>query len=381
MDYLGKSHITKLILLLLPATMLLSGCIDELDGVNSKGQRKYVIYGRITTEPPPYEVRITKSAVYNQGLTGYEKVNGAKVRLHSGSGESELLSETADGIYKSDTLGIRGEIGEEYYITVQMPDGSGFYSEPEMIGIAPSINDLRFEFSQKQMYSDEGVLVDADGFRIYAEFEDIPESSYYLLDWRKTYKEITRPELKTGRDPYDNRIIPAPPRCSGWVRDTRVFGLVYRPFDECTCCECYVTEPGDGFELVNDRLIAGNSFKSEIGFVPVNRQFLDKVYVQARLISLSARAYDYWNKIKLQLENTGTLFDSPPGNILGNILPENPEDGEALGYFMAAGGNSSVISIDPLDIPYPFSVSGTPYEDDCRVVIANSTTIKPDFWE
>ncbi|MGB5931325.1 MAG: DUF4249 domain-containing protein [Cyclobacteriaceae bacterium] len=372
------------VLFLVTGTIGLSGCIDELEEVKSKGERKLVVYGRITTDPPPYEVKITESAPYIGGVNGIQKVGGATVVLHSESGESEVMRQTKPGVYRSDTLGMRGQLGESYFITVELIDGSTYHSEPETIAGKAEINDLTFEFDTRQQYSEEGVLINEDGFTLRASFDDGPERDRYLLNWNKTYKVITHPERRGIRAPWDiTRIIPDPPRCSGWVRDFTVFQIRYIPFDECTCCECYITEFGETFGLVNDRLIQGNTISSELGFIPVGSEFVDKVYVQASLVQLSYRSYQYWFKIQQQLQNSGTLFDSPPGRIPGNIYADDPEGSEVLGYFMAVGSSSAVKGIDPLDIPYAFNpreyIEGIVAED-CRIA-TGGTNIKPAFWE
>ncbi|MFA0961364.1 DUF4249 domain-containing protein [Roseivirga sp. BDSF3-8] len=357
------------------------GCVDELDGVNSKGERKLVIYGRVTNEPPPYEVNITRSSPYIENLNGIPRVSGARVTLHSGSGESELLQEIEEGVYQTDTFGMQGRAGEEYYITVQLENGKSYHSEPEVIREAPEIDEVSYEFRKVPRYSEAGILTDVDGFQVEASFQDSPGEDYFLLNWERIYKLITQPERKTIQAPWDRRqIIPAPPPCSGWVRDYTVFAIVYRPAFDCTCCECYVTKKGNTFGLVNDRFIEGNTITTDVGFVEINNEFIDRVYVKASLLKLSDRSYDYWFRIKQQLENAGTLFDSPPANIQGNIFADDPDEGQVLGYFMAAGSSTSGVSIDPFDIPFPFYVEYF-IPEDCRIPVANSTNVKPDFWE
>ncbi len=138
--------------------------------------------------------------------------------------------------------------------------------------------------------------------------------------------------------------------------------------------------------------------------------------------AITREAYEYWQQLKTNTENLGTLFDPLPSNVTGNIKCISHPEETVLGYFSISTVDTKRIFIREKEISWPAGVeSVTGYEAcalytillsqslsgfipidpaydhtkdpaefigylaatagcvDCR--LAGGTNVKPDFWE
>ena len=84
--------------------------------VNLKNtDKKVVIEASVTDQPGPYEVKITQTVNFDQ-TNIFPAVTGATVTLADDAGNTEILSETAPGIYHTATMS--GTPGRTYTLTI-----------------------------------------------------------------------------------------------------------------------------------------------------------------------------------------------------------------------------------------------------------------------
>src|SRR6056297_2741149 len=113
---------TKLLIYILLAVWvgLLSACQEEIDLASRQFKRHVYVDGGITNEAPPYRVEINVSAPLDDPQRiPYENCD---VTLHENTGQSETLTETEPGVYKSSAGGMRGKVGNAYQIIIETPD-------------------------------------------------------------------------------------------------------------------------------------------------------------------------------------------------------------------------------------------------------------------
>ena len=102
--------------------------------------------------------------------------------------------------------------------------------------------------------------------------------------------------------------------------------------------------------------------------------------------SMNKSNFQYWTKAQELIVKRGSIFDTPPAKILGNITNEADTNEIVFGYFEAtgqkisrlkvSGGNSPVYIFTCLDYPertyYPFC-------QNCEY-LAGSTHEVPSWW-
>ncbi len=334
-------------------------CVDVFDYSYEEAFPALVVDGRITDAPGPYTVRLTRTQKLDE-LSTPVLVSAKSIKIIDNTGFSETLNEVRDGVYQTDPLGIRGEIGKSYKVRIEMRDGKIYESIPEKITPAGTVDTIYYEF--------ETIVTEQNTkkyqFRIFVNSKGEEQSNNYFL-WKLTgtYRVITSPELHIilGAKPEDP---PPPPKkdprpCSGHIYDVRFDQVI--SVAPCTCCECWadlvnniphISQPNEG---------ANNQFtKIDVGTIPVEFwPFWDKTMVKVEQLSLTKSAYDYWKIIRDQKDGAGSLFQPPTGKPLTNLILQNGE-GNVYGYFQASAVSKKVIFLTPNSIPIGVGVIPEP---------------------
>ncbi len=348
----------KLLIIVLLFFLLVPSCIDPIDFSKGNDSKELVVDGLITNEPGPYTVYLTRTSAYNAFTYINESVEGAIVTISDDMGNSETLTETSIGIYKTAHDGMRGLSGREYKLEIKTSDGQQYMSRPEWLNAVPNIDSVYYEKGQQEELDDDNRLITFEGFQVYMDTRD-PEdiNNFYRLAWAGTHEIRTQP-LK-----YKEGLISVP-------RD---------------CCEtCWVTDVPGQIDVFDDAFYDGNQItKRPVTFVrikkdAVGRHFRGKYHVEVRQLSLSKEAYDYWLFIQNQMISAGSIFDPPPAAIVGNIKNVNEPETTVFGYFGASAVSKKSFFIPESEAPYLPSDTLI-FEDDCRR-FRMSTPYKPSFW-
>src|SRR5690606_27742860 len=100
----------------------------------------------------------------------------------------------------------------------------------------------------------------------------------------------------------------------------------------------------------------------------IDESFLSRHYFNVRQTSISKSAYEYWRKVRELVNNTGSVFDTPPAPIYGNVSNVDDDTEVVLGYFEVARVAQTRMYTTRADVPYfepevcTFSPT-RPYED------------------
>ncbi|MDF1868587.1 MAG: DUF4249 domain-containing protein, partial [Saprospiraceae bacterium] len=90
-----------------------------------------------------------------------------------------------------------------------------------------------------------------------------------------------------------------------------------------------LNEPGD-LLFASDEFVDGNSIIDfDVTTTPL--EFGDTYRIEQ--LSISKAAYNFFTQLQTQTEFVGSLFDSPPAALQGNIIPVGQTDKKALGFF------------------------------------------------
>jgi hypothetical protein len=220
----------------------------------------------------------------------------------------------------------------------------------------------------------------ANGFYIYLNSTVLPEQGGRVLwRWTGTYEVFTFPELHTTAVATPDKIVyyPSPIPCSGWIYDGAHINLIA----VCTCCSCWVNEYNQVPIISNSKFINNGTINGlHVAFIEANiRTFYKKYYLEVEQLSVSKEIYDFWNKVKVQKQNSSTLFQVPPPKTSGNVEPDVSGKLSVIGYFSASSIKKKSIFIDQKDIPYKVLPIDT-LTMDCRKAFKNASTTKPLFW-
>lgn len=361
------------------AFFAVSACVDPVYFDAPPPQNIVVVDGEINDDAGPYTVKILRGMALDADTSKVDYVSGAQIVLHSDVGETEEFHEVAEGIYQTGGT-IRGTIGNSYYIDLRMPDGATFTSEPEKIMPAGEVTDIRFQFEPRIKKTTYGDLP-ADVFNIFIDAVSAAtnKTSYVRWRFRGTYKTGTNPEYhKTYLSGFYYFKTPWP--CSGWEVDPADGGGILTRKRDCTCCTCYVKDYDSTPRLSDNELVSGGEFNNvKVAEVPITRAtFYEKYRVEIEQMTITQKAFDFFKIIRAQKDGASNLFQPPPGQLRGNINAVNA-DYQVIGLFWATSIKRKAIYITADDLPYRIARDTIVYP--CTDIYANSTTIKPDYWD
>jgi hypothetical protein len=156
---------------------LITSCINEVNLPIRNEVPQLVVEGMITNEKPPYTVRLFTtgnfvSANYPPASLG---VQGALVSISDDTGQSTILKTILEqpGAYQTIDTNFVGLVGRSYVLTVRMPDGKMYQSQPEQLLPMPRLEELKAEFV------DVADRSKPSGYRILVDTQDPVESANY----------------------------------------------------------------------------------------------------------------------------------------------------------------------------------------------------------
>jgi hypothetical protein len=368
-------YITILLLLVVAA------CVDPIQFTATDPGNITILEGTITTDPGPYVILISRGLRLDSDSTINAPVPGAVITLHSDKGETESFAEVEPGVYHTGGA-ILGTIGTTYHITLKMPDGATFESEPETILPSGEVTDIRYQYEARTVQKSYGPQA-ADVFNIYVDATAGPldpgETSFVRWRFSGLYVTATNPEKHTT---YLQGFLrfKTPWPCSGWVVDPGAGGGVLRQDSECTCCRCWIQQYESLPRLSDTDLVEGGEFRNiKVGEVPITRMtFYEKYRVSIDQMTISKNAFNFFKIIRTQKEGASNLFQPPPGKITGNIKPVNA-DYNIAGMFWGASVHRKSIYIHETDLPYLLPVDTIPLP--CNYAYANASITKPGDWD
>jgi hypothetical protein len=105
-------------------TGILLTCIDPYSPDLKEFENLIVVEALLTDEDSPGYVSLSRT--FKTLDEDPVKVTGALVRISDNEGKSNILTETEEGLYKTDNLFFRGEAGKEYTLYIQTPEGAEY---------------------------------------------------------------------------------------------------------------------------------------------------------------------------------------------------------------------------------------------------------------
>lgn len=249
--------------------LFLSSCQDVIDLEVPDGDIQLVVDGWLTDQVGEKQVLLTTTANYFNN-SETPIVENAMVVLFDENGAIDTLSEPNPGVYTTEYI---GQIGKIYHIYIRTVSGEEYESNPETLRYVSPIDAIQAEFREETTFEDEGYYVTID--------TEEPSGIGDHYRW----KQYVGGEL--------------------------------------------LNEPGD-LLFASDEFVDGNPIIDfDVTTTPL--EFGDTYRIEQ--LSISKAAYNFFTQLQTQTEFVGSLFDSPPAALQGNIIPVGQTDKKALGFF------------------------------------------------
>jgi hypothetical protein len=234
-------------------------------------------------------------------------ISSAEVKLLDDVGNVFYYLESASSLGTYDLKNSTVIPGRTYHIEVTLATGAAYTSAPETMPVAVGTISTNFEVVQEEFIDAEGTVSQLDFIKIYADSQLPAGASNSHFRWSVDETYLLSPT--DFPDPFGS--IPPPCFISQNADPQRVTLL---------------DKESSSVTQIDQKLIASRI---------IDFSFLERHYFTSYQSALSDDAYEYWRKVNILANQVGSIFDTPPAKITGNIVNTNNSQEEVLGYFQA----------------------------------------------
>lgn len=330
---------------------------ESVDGIS--------ITANLTTQKGLQEVRLYRPAPFtNKGLN--VAIPKAQVWVMDNQGQRYDYVDDAinKGWYVPKDRNFVAEIGKTYVLHILTPDQQKYESNPETVKEVSAITKV---YSEEIITDDIKVGAAVSGYSVLLDTKD-PETKGNYYRWTYLHFE----DLV-----YCTQYYGVP---FGQRRETLV-GL--------TCCElpcwdierCFV----NCTNIMSDALINGKSItRHPIVSIP---NCAKDYYIEIQQRSLSKEAYEYWRTVDQLSSNNGSLFDTAPAAVRGNLKCTSDPKETAFGFFEVSDVKENGFFINRSQTTKPVVFTCAPYPVNANPLAcapclesATRTKVKPKYW-
>ncbi|MDB5136143.1 MAG: hypothetical protein JWP37_2746 [Mucilaginibacter sp.] len=244
----------------------------------------------------------------------------ATVKVESDANVSYPLAETGDGYYMAPGLNLSA--ANKYRLQIITADSRTYQSDFVQVKNSPPIDSVKY-------------LVKSDGVQININTHDpANKTTYYRWSYDETWiihsNYNSHEELIT--TPFDT--------------------IVFRPAAD-QIYRCWQSHIANVIVLASTAnlkqdVISQNELTS---VASTSEKISDRYTILVKQYALTGDAFKYWQQLKKNTEQLGSIFDAQPSEIPGNIhCITNPSE-PVLGFMSAGTFSQSRIFIDNLDLP------------------------------
>lgn len=255
------------------------------------------------------------------------------------------------------TVQVEGQQGATYQLLAQ---GNGYYMLPQLNLDAAKKYRLHITTSDWKEYASDYVEVrktqpiDSIGFvvknnqlQIYANTHDATNNSRY---YRWSYDETWRFHAKFQ---------------SYFIVDQIIKKVVVRPPAEQNYY-CFASDKSSTIVLGSSAKLSQDViFQQPITTIAPESEKIGMRYsINLKQYALTKEAYQFWENLKKNTEQLGSIFDAQPSQLTGNIHNVNDAAEPVIGYISITNIQNKRVFIDNLNIPPEWRVK---YPYDCNL--------------
>lgn len=371
---------SKSSLLLLCICILFYACVEPYDLGVQQERKILTVDATITDLADEQTVKIIES--FSSSNVVYAiPVTKAKVEIVINNSERVPLTERTGGVYVL-PISFHTRVGEKYKLAFQKEDGTKYESTEERQSDVSDITKVYDEFKTDGLKTNSG---DKPAHYVYIDSNDpASEKNNYMWTWKLWERQSVCMTCTGGR----YFLNPAPARCR---TESSFADVTYDYGCNGACWQIFYNTDLNVFSDVfsNGQPILGRLI-GKIPYYSANGALLE-----IKQQSISSSAYQYLKLLANQVQDNGSLVDTPPAAIIGNVKNVAKPDEAVAGFFMVtsvrskkywldkANASGLITPIGVIDHPVNFEPSGV---DPTRPPLAPCeesrvrTRFKPDGW-
>jgi len=309
--------------------LLFSTCVDRFnpDLSDIASENELVVEGFITDTDESQKITLSRTVAV--GLEDFVNPpeSNAIVQVIDQDGNRHTLIEKQSGEYITNPFEFRAQVGNSYQLRIELADGEIYESDfQELLPVDP-IDSVWWERSFVEEVNGRFVR-DIEVVRFYTNYDEHDQTNYYRYEHFGTYAFASERQGQT--------------IC--WTNPDSI------PVDLSPNVICYLDTLGDlplNISAYPDP-IEGATGSEEIFNIRFGIRFRLGYSIEVRKYNLTKEYFDFLSAVREQGEFGGSIFDSPPTQILGNIRNVNNPSRFALGYFSTLAQTTKRVQIPAL---------------------------------
>lgn len=381
-------HRNKAKLILFLVFTLLLGCEKAFDPkIKGSDASKYVINGGVFAGADIQTVHISLTSPISEPQQ--KPVSGCQVSIFDDRGNNFFLQDMGNGDYQASIDQEFLRVGTAFRLDVLTRDGKLLQSDFDSLLACPAVESVYFEIEDLEGNTSQDVT---KGAQFYLDFKGSNTDSRNLR-WvlEETFEYRSMYAREWVYDGEVHHIVPPDSSlmfCWRTAQIPEIFTLTTNNLNE------------NAYSRLPLHFVSDQSVRFEYGYSLLVKQF-----------SLTDAAFNYWDQMRQNSLLGGSLYETQPLAIKGNVNNLSDPDQEVLGYFGASQLKTQRIfttnpglildydsycspttlrigvrEIDPSNYPaYLMGDAVTYYpvwlnEECVDCTSKRGVTIKPDFW-
>jgi hypothetical protein len=261
-----------------------------------------VVEGMINTGADSTFIKLSRTVKLNNKITTNPENNALAV-VESDNGSAYPLVEINRGTYAAPPLHLPAT--RKYRIRIKTSGNKEYVSDFVETKVTPPIDSISLH-------------IKPDGLQINANAHDVTNNTrYYRWDYEETYRY---------RSKYDSRY-----KSNG---DT----VLTRDYINDQIYHCWRSDTSSTIVLASTTKLTDDVLsQAPITFIAsTSEKVAEKYTILLKQYALTKEAFQFWENLKKNTEQLGSIFDAQPSQLIGNIHSTTDASEPVIGY-MSAG--------------------------------------------
>lgn len=297
-------------------------------GVINAPNSYFVVEGVINNGNDSTIVKLSKT-VNISSSTKTSGVDNCAVQVEGEQGSTYQLVPQGNGYYVLTELNL--DISKKYRLHITTGDGTEYASDYVEVKTTPPIDSIGFAVKNNQL-------------QIYANTHDATNNSRY---YRWAYEETWRFHAK-----YQ----------SSFIVDQARQEVVIRPPSEQSYY-CFAGDKSSSIVLGSSAKLSQDViFQQPITTIAAQSEKIELRYtIKLKQYTLTKEAYQFWESLRKNTEQLGSIFDAQPSQLTGNVHNLKNAAEPVIGYVSITNIQTKRVFIDNADVPQDW-LTAYPYE-------------------
>jgi hypothetical protein len=274
--------------------LITAGCKEKyIPAITSPSTGYLVVEGFINSGQGPTSITLSRTIKLVDSVDILYEHN-AVVNIESDNNETFPLYETGNGTYVSSSLSLNSN--QKYHLTIKTQNGKQYASDIATVKRTPDIDSISWKREN-------------DGVKIYINTHDPQNNTrYYHWKYEETW-EFHSTYYSSLIYFYDQNSLPIGVgyRNSGQDPDTTIY-------------KCWNTVISTNINLGSSEKLSEDLIYLPLIYIDPGSVKLSVLYsINVRQYALSHEGYLFFQKIKKNTEQLGSIFDPQPSELQGNI--------------------------------------------------------------